>query len=415
MLPPQRFPKPDFESGYTYPEQTVEMARGLLGEYADLAVLFLLLCITSWLVLRRRSRKGIVGVSIFSVVYFGFIKKGCICSVGSIQNVAIAIADSSYVLPISVLITFFLPIIFALLFGRVFCAGVCPLGAIQDLVHIKNHKLSPSITKFLSLLPWIYLSFAILFAVMGTDFIICKYDPFVGLFRLSGEFEIIIFGILLLIGAMFTGKPYCRFLCPYGPILKVVSRFSFHHTKITKQTCINCQLCSNACPFDAIHPPTENKVKEPRRKGVQRILLFTALIPLLMFVGYQVGTALAPTLAQTHRKVQLLEQVDLFNAGKIAEESAEIEAFFALGLSIDALRNDVELIQKDFTRGSQLLMAFIALIIGTTLLKLSIKRKRETYEIDKADCMSCGRCYSYCPVNKNSTTKPSTASVHDKN
>ncbi len=79
----QRFPKPEFESGHTQPLIQKPEPRSTNMEYVDLFVLFASLCFASWLVLKRRSRKGILYLAVFSLIYFGFIREGCICSVGS--------------------------------------------------------------------------------------------------------------------------------------------------------------------------------------------------------------------------------------------------------------------------------------------------------------------------------------------
>ena len=137
----QRFPKPDFESGYDYPHVEYAMPSGAFAQVLDVAMLFAMLCVAAWVVLRKRSRKWIIGISVVSLLYFGFYRKGCVCSVGSLQNVALALTDSSYYIPWSALAIFFLPLAFSLLFGRVFCSGVCPFGALQDLVHVKNYQI----------------------------------------------------------------------------------------------------------------------------------------------------------------------------------------------------------------------------------------------------------------------------------
>ena len=48
-----------------------------------------------WLVLKRRNRKWAVALSIGSLAYFGFYREGCICPIGSIQNVAVALTIPS--------------------------------------------------------------------------------------------------------------------------------------------------------------------------------------------------------------------------------------------------------------------------------------------------------------------------------
>ena len=73
-------------------------------------------------------------LSIASVAYFGFFRKGCICSVGAIQNVVLCLVHPQYVVSFGVIAIFFLPLIMALFFGRIFCSGVCPLGALLGIV-----------------------------------------------------------------------------------------------------------------------------------------------------------------------------------------------------------------------------------------------------------------------------------------
>ena len=117
-----RFPRPDFESGYQYPEYSYAVPNEMLWDIIDVSVLLILLGIVTWALFKKRTKGPILAVSIVSVGYFGFFRGGCVCSIGSIQNVALAFADPSYSLPIAVFLFFILPIVFAFPFGRVFCA-----------------------------------------------------------------------------------------------------------------------------------------------------------------------------------------------------------------------------------------------------------------------------------------------------
>src|SRR4030042_1418682 len=92
----QRFPRPEFESGYTFPTHQFLNQRGPMWEYMDVAVLIGALLVTSWLALKKRSRQGLIWISVFSLAYFGFYREGCICSVGSVQNVALALFNDGY-------------------------------------------------------------------------------------------------------------------------------------------------------------------------------------------------------------------------------------------------------------------------------------------------------------------------------
>jgi polyferredoxin len=196
-----------------------------------------------------------VTLTIASLAYFGFFRQGCVCPIGSIQNVSVALTDSTLAVPFVVLLFFLMPLIAALLVGRVFCAGVCPLGAIQDLVVLRPIQVPQSVDRWGGMLKYVYLAAAIGFAVQPAetrDFIICRFDPFVGFFRLSGTASIMTFGgILLLIGTV-IGRPYCRYLCPYGGLLAIVARFAVKPVKITPDEELDCGLCAESCPFGAI-------------------------------------------------------------------------------------------------------------------------------------------------------------------
>ena len=95
-----RFPPPDFESGHKLPVTTTPAARAVLLQYLDVAVLAACLGVGTWLVYRPRSRKGLVALSIFSLLYFGFWKKGCVCAIGSVQNVTLGLCDRGYAVPL---------------------------------------------------------------------------------------------------------------------------------------------------------------------------------------------------------------------------------------------------------------------------------------------------------------------------
>jgi len=258
----ERFPPPDFESGYSMPQFVRPGLEPTWEGVAAVLVLAAALGVAAWIAHVRRSRRWMLGLSIFALVYFGFVREGCICPIGATGHVALALADGGFRLPVTVVLLFLLPLVAALLFGRVFCAGVCPLGAIQDIVLIRPVRVPRAVAQALSIVPFVYLGAAVLFACTDTSFIICRYDPFVGLFRLAGPTHMLVAGGLLLLVATAVGRPYCRFLCPYGALLSLVARWSWKRISITPDECVVCGLCEDACPFGAIEIPTPEGVDE---------------------------------------------------------------------------------------------------------------------------------------------------------
>lgn len=399
-----RFPKPDFESGYQYPDITYPVPDETLWVTLDLILLVLLMSIVAWAVIKKRTRKPILWVSVVSVAYFGFYRSGCVCSIGSIQNIALALVDNTYVLPLSVFLFFMLPIVFAFLFGRVFCAGVCPFGALQELVNIKNYRLPKAVTAVLGMIPWFYLIFALFYAVTRSSFIICRFDPFIGIFRLGGDLGLIIFGVALLFAAVFTGRPFCRFICPYGALLSLFSRVSIWKVELTKKPCINCELCHNACPVDAIRAPYDNKVKESRSMGVRRIANYFVLLPLMIAIGAFLLQSVSGGLSRVHKDVKLYDLVVQNETEPQDVLSVELEAFYGQGGTLEELTQRYNAVQSEFRLYAAIAGALIGLVIGLTLINLSLKRTRKAYEIDHNSCVACAKCFSYCPQNKIKST-----------
>ena len=396
----QRFPKPEFDTGYVQPTPETPEPRGLALEYFDVLILLLVLSLATYFALKSRSRQGVLWLSIFTLIYFGFYRNGCICSIGAIQNVALTFSDPNYAISLNVLLFFILPLLFALFVGRVFCAGACPLGAIQDLVVVKPISLPKWLNKTLGLIPYIYLALAVLFAATGTDFIICRYDPFVGIFRMDAKFHMIVLGISFLLMGMFVARPYCRFLCPYGVLLSWMSRFSKWHLTITPSKCIQCKLCTNSCPFDAIDFPTNEKEVIKSGLGPKRFITYAVVIPIWIAAGVFVGAKSHTFLSKANANVYLAELLISQPELKNDPDNIDIQTFLASGKSLQTLVEEAEIIREKFYIGSKLAGGFLGLVIGLTLLNTVVFRKRQDYEPHKGNCFSCARCIDYCPVEK---------------
>lgn len=396
----QRFPKPEFESGYEQPSTITPEPRALALEYFDVLVLLVVLSLATWLALKKRSRQGILWLSVFTLIYFGFYRNGCICSIGAIQNVTLSFADPGYAISLTALLFFILPLAFTLFFGRTFCAGACPLGAIQDLVIFKPLSLPKWLNKTLGIIPYIYLSLAVLFAATGTDLIICRYDPFVGIFRMDAKFHMVVLGISFLLMGMFVARPYCRFFCPYGVLLSWMSRFSRWHLTITPARCIQCKLCTNSCPFDAIDFPTNEKEVVKSGLGPKKFLTYALLIPLWMIMGIFAGERSHTWLSKANQDVYLAELLISNPEMKNDPDNIDVQTFLASGKTMETLVQEAEVIRRKFYFGSMIAGGFIGLVVGMTLLNTVVFRKRQDFEPHKGNCVSCGRCMDYCPVEK---------------
>lgn len=249
-------PQPEaIGGGYVTPPVQRPQPRRAWLEVLDVLLLAGAMALAVWVVVRRRSRSMALALSVGSLAYFGFYREGCICPIGSIQNVSVALTDPGYSIPIVVTAVFFLPLFVAVFFGRAFCGGVCPLGAIQELVVLKPVQVPRRLDNALGMLKYVYLGLAVLIAVrpaISRDFVICRYDPFIGFFRQEGFAHMMAIGAGFLVLGMFVGRPYCRYLCPYGGLLAWCARLATRGVTITPGRELDCGLCATACPYGAI-------------------------------------------------------------------------------------------------------------------------------------------------------------------
>ncbi len=393
----ERFPPPQFETDYVRPYQTAPLPRGDMWPLVDVLVLVGALLIASHLVLKRRSRPAVFGLMLFSLAYFGFYRKGCICSIGAIQNLSLAFFNTGYTLPLSALIFFVTPLVATLFFGRSFCAAVCPFGAVQDLTLLRPIAIPPWLEHALRYFAYVYLALAVWLGAMGSTFIICRYDPYVAIFRRNANMNLLIYGGALLVIGFFVGRPYCRFLCPLGVILRQFSRLSKWRVRITPSTCNQCKLCEEACPYGAIQLPVPDWPETTHARDKKRLVGMLILLPILIGLGAWMGHSIAPLTARTHTTVALAERVWQEENKQVADTTDASDFFRASGQSIASLYEDAAAIQVRFGRGGWFFGGFLGLILGGKLILLCLRPRQTDYEAERAGCVSCGRCYQYCP------------------
>ena len=389
-------PLPDFTS-YEVPDTQHPPAGQPWREAIDVVLLAAAIGAASYAALVRRSRAWLLGVTIASLVWFGFVRQGCVCSIGAIQNVVLSLADADYLLPWSVAAFFALPLISTLFFGRTFCAAVCPLGAIQELAAVRATRVPRWLDHSLGLLAFVYLGWAVAAAAAGGVMLICRYDPFVGFFRLSGGLPMLVFGGALLLIGVFVARPYCRFLCPLGAILGILSRVSYRHLRIPPNECIRCRLCEDVCPYNAIEPPAGAPDAAERTRARRRLLAALAALPLLIVAGAAVGWLARDAMSSLHPRVRLADRIYREDAGEPVAPTDATNGFRASGESVESLYADADRLRRRFAWASAAFGGWVGLVFAVKMIALCMRPRRDEYEPDRRGCVSCGRCFWYCP------------------
>jgi polyferredoxin len=156
-------------------------------------------------------------------------------------------------------------VLVSFVFGKSFCSWLCPIGFISELIGdfgekiLKRKLILPKWFDYpLRSLKYILLGFLFyaVFVMMSLEaikmFLDSPYNQVADLkmyyffANISGTALIVL--IVLFILSIFIRNFWCRFLCPYGAFLGLISFFSPHKIKRNPVSCIDCGLCAKACP-----------------------------------------------------------------------------------------------------------------------------------------------------------------------
>lgn len=181
-------------------------------------------------------------------------------------------------------------ILLTLVFGRMYCSVVCPLGIMQDIFAAFGRKAEKNRYSYSPEKKWLRYSVLVVFIVCVIigfapittllapysaygRIINSLFKPLYDLLRnalasidsnyLFSDVEIWMRSVTTAVVAALTllilgwlswrnGRTYCNTVCPVGTILSFFARFSLFKVKLNKHTCKNCSLCEKNCKAAAI-------------------------------------------------------------------------------------------------------------------------------------------------------------------
>jgi ferredoxin len=159
-------------------------------------------------------------------------------------------------------------------------------------------------------------------------------------------------------------------------------------------------LCEESCPFGAIKKADDTVPQESRDRQVKRLAVLILLLPLLTAGGGWIVSRLHVPLSRAHFSVALAEDIMAGKPGIPSDLTDPITAFRASGKPIAELYAEAGIIQQQFRIGGWLLGGFIGLFLSMKLISLSTRRRQLEYDVDTGNCISCARCFAYCPYEQ---------------
>jgi len=153
----------------------------------------------------------------------------------------------------------------AFLFKKGFCSWVCPVGFVSELIgdiadKLWGRRLCPPrwLDYPLRSLKYLLLAFflwAVLIAMTPSSIKAFVYSDYnivtdILMLRFFTDISMLVLGViaaLFLLSFVVRGF-WCRYLCPYGALLGLVSFVSPTRIRRNAQTCIDCSSCRKVCP-----------------------------------------------------------------------------------------------------------------------------------------------------------------------
>ena len=225
-------------------------------------------------------------INLFFLDFAGFLPLG-FHSVTKIQLVPALLALNVEVLVIL--------LVLSLVFGRVYCSFICPMGVYQDVVAWLSKKFTKkkkyTFSKALTVLRWTVFAATVIAFIFGFNFLVGLLDPYgaygrivthifrpaylagnnlleyifssfdnytfykVGIYSLGVVATLIALATLVGIGllAWRNGRTWCNTICPVGTVLGFISRYSLFRLQFDDDKCNSCGLCAMKCKASCIN------------------------------------------------------------------------------------------------------------------------------------------------------------------
>ena len=162
---------------------------------------------------------------------------------------------------------FILVVILTVLFGRLYCSVICPLGVMQDCVSWLGRKQKKNRYSYSKPKNWLRYTVLVLFIadlVVGIGAIAVLIEPYSIFGRIVNSIVspkgwvvpavAVVTFIVIFILAWLNGRTWCNTICPVGSILGLLSRFSLFKPVIDTAKCNGCKKCARNCKAACINP-----------------------------------------------------------------------------------------------------------------------------------------------------------------
>jgi len=208
------------------------------------------------------------------------------------------------------LVIFLAAIIVSVMLKRTFCSWICPIGTLSEglakigkKVFGRNFTIPRWLDYLLRSLKYIILFFFISIIFLGmsgadaASFLQTPYNMVADVKMLNfiqnlGIFGMSVICILVVLSILFENF-WCRYLCPYGGLLGLLSILSPFKITRNQSSCIQCGKCTKSCPNLILVEQTD-RVWSPECTGCLNCVQHCPVKETLTFKATLVRSALSP-------------------------------------------------------------------------------------------------------------------------
>jgi len=195
------------------------------------------------------------------------------CPMGAIASLYVFVVHGQFlrhIHPTSIVVLAAV-ILVTFLSRRAFCGWICPFGTLQEWLARLGRKVIGRVTEPPA---WLdrrlrYLKYGVLAIVVGASWyigtlVLRRYDPYLAAFDFGASLNELwpgyaMLGIVVL-GSLFVERFWCRYACPLGALLGILSKAGIMKIAHEEGTCKNCKAGIQRCPM-GINPTLETDLR----------------------------------------------------------------------------------------------------------------------------------------------------------
>jgi polyferredoxin len=156
-------------------------------------------------------------------------------------------------------------VVLSILGSKLFCGWVCPVGALQELVHMIPLKKGMKGKVPFRISNGVRIGFFALFIVL-------LFAAGISLYEYANPFEFFHFGwgwiaivalVIVVIAALFLFRPFCYFLCPLGLLTWLAEHIAIFKVRLDKDKCTDCKICVKESPCPTVQSILDDAEARP--------------------------------------------------------------------------------------------------------------------------------------------------------